>query len=50
MILLTVIIGNFGGMQQIHFFMSDSSKPKLLVLDEPFAALDAFTREELWCV
>ena len=20
------------------------------MLDEPFAALDAFTREELWCV
>jgi NitT/TauT family transport system ATP-binding protein len=38
-----------GGMQQrLSLCRSLIHRPSLLMLDEPFGALDAFTREELW--
>src|SRR5262245_29831853 len=59
-LLETVGLGGFGerypwelsgGMQQrASLCRALIHRPALLMLDEPFAALDAFTREELWCV
>lgn len=59
-LLATVGLGKFsrkfpwelsGGMQQrANLCRALVHQPDLLMLDEPFGALDAFTREELWSV
>lgn len=56
----TVGLGGFGGkfpwqlsggmQQRANLCRALIHQPRLMMLDEPFAALDTFTREELWSV